>query len=124
MKEILIKQIETYSNGIIAFIVLQGLVYSFYFGSNEIFNCQVRTSTLLAEILIGLFVVVTTLSIVALKYIGNIVAELIQEYEKIVNTIMRGKIVLVSIFGLLPAFLTYFYGIPDAIPTSCQNILS
>ena len=42
--EILIKQIETYSNAIIAFVVLQGLAYSFAFGTSAHFNCLVKTA--------------------------------------------------------------------------------
>jgi len=40
----LITQIETYSNAIVGFVVLQALAFSFSFGTNEFFNCLVKTA--------------------------------------------------------------------------------
>lgn len=123
MKETFIKQLETYSNGIIAFSVLQGLAYSFYFGSNEMFNCHVKASHLLAEFLIILFVIITILAIIAIKYLGARKIELAPEYAKMIRTITIGKMVIVSIFGFFPAFLTFFYGASAEVPKSCQTLI-
>jgi hypothetical protein len=46
--ELLAKQIETYSNAIVAFFVLQGVTFLFYFGTNKFFNCLLKTSGFLA----------------------------------------------------------------------------
>ena len=124
MKETLLKQLETYSNSVVAFNVLQGLAYSFYFGTNEIFNCRVKTSNLLAEIVTILFVLITILSIIAIKYFGDRKAELIPEYGHVIVTITRGKMVAVCIFGLFPAFLTFFYGALAEISKSCEKLVA
>ena len=42
----LAKQIETYSNAIVAFHVIQGLAYLYYFGTNQTFNCLVKNKCL------------------------------------------------------------------------------
>lgn len=124
MKTILVNQIETYSNGIVTFIVLQGLAYSFYFGSNKMFNCLIKDSNLLAEALTILFTVITILSVIAIKYFGNKMAELFPEYRKVLITITRGKIVAVSIFGLFPAFITFFYGTLSEVPKMCEKLIA
>jgi amino acid transporter len=123
MKEILVKQIETYSNGIITFIVLQGVAYSFYFGSNEMFNCHVKDSTMLAELLTVLFIIVTIMSVIAINYLGKKNAELVPEHQKLLMTITKGKIVVILIFGLLPAFLTFFYGTLVEVPKVCEKLV-
>ena len=124
MKEILIKQIETYSNSIVAFIVLQGVTYSFYFGSNVMFNCHIKASYLLAEILTVLFILITILSILAIRYFGKKKSELAPEYKKVLITITKGKIVAVCIFGLFPACLTFFYGALVEVPKSCVKLIA
>ena len=124
MKDILVKQIESYSIGIVTFIVLQGVAYSFYFGSSKMFNCIVKDSNLLAELLTILFITITTLSIIVLRYIGKKQEELFPEYSNIVTTITRGKIVIVGIFGLLPAFLTFFYGALGEVRKMCEGIVT
>ena len=124
MKTILVNQIETYSNAIVTFNVLQGLAYSFYFGSNKMFNCLVKNSNLLAEVLTILFIVITILSVIAIKYFGNKKAELFSEYSNILITITRGKMVAVSLFGLFPAFLTFFYGALVEVPKMCEKLIA
>ena len=123
MKETLLKQIETYSIGIVAFIVLQGVTFSYYFGASEFFNCRVHTSELLAEVLTFLFVVVTVLSLIAIRYIGLRKAELCPEYDKIFKNITMGKIIIVFIFGIFPAFLIFYYSVIREVPKSCENLV-
>ena len=74
--EQLIGQLETYSNAIVGFAVLQGLAFAYYFGTNAVFNCLVKNAPGLAAILTAVFVLVTVLSIVALRYLGAAQQEL------------------------------------------------
>lgn len=78
---------------------------------------------MLAEILFILFVVITVLSIMAIKHLGNKIVGLVPEYEKIFIGITRGKIVVVSLFGLFPAFLTLHYGALASVPKLCEKLI-
>jgi hypothetical protein len=42
--DLLIAQIEIYSNAIVGFTVLQAIAFAYSFGSNQFFNCLVKTS--------------------------------------------------------------------------------
>jgi hypothetical protein len=111
--ELLIKQIETYSNAIIAFMVLQGLAYSYAFGTNPFFNCLVKTAEHLAEGLALLFGLNMLLSIVATVSLGRALNRISGEFRSTVEKIYLGKLIVVIIFGLLPLVLTYGYGVGD-----------
>jgi hypothetical protein len=111
--ELLTKQIETYSNAIVAFAVLQGLSYSYAFGTNAFFNCLIKTSSHLAEGLTLLFVLVTLLSIIATVLLGRALQQISGEFRGMVEKIYVGKLVAVIIFSLLPLALTVGYGVRD-----------
>ena len=91
--ELLIKQIETYSNAIVAFAVLQGLAFSYAFGTDAFFNCLVKTASNLAEGLTLLFVLVTLLSVFATVSIGRTLQQISGKFRGIVNKIYIGKLV-------------------------------
>ena len=74
-------KIGSYANGLIAFVVPQGLAYSFYFRSNKVLNCTVHISAYLAEVLSRTFFVVTILAAFAAKKLGSLEIELVPEYE-------------------------------------------
>jgi len=111
--EILIKQIETYSNAIVAFAVLQGLAYSYAFGTNGFFNCLVKTSSHLAEGLTLLFALALLLSIVATVALGRALKRISGEFRAVVAKIYFGKLVAVIVFGLVPLVLTSAYGVRE-----------
>ena len=111
--ETLVTQIETYSNAIVAFAVLQGLAYSYAFGTNVFFNCLVKTSTHLAEGLSLLFALVTLLSIVAIAALGRTLGRIAGEFRSTVHKIYAGKLIAVVIFSLVPLVLTIGYGVRD-----------
>jgi len=110
----LIKQLETYSNAIVAFVVLQGLAYAFAFGTNEFFNCTVKTAPHLVAILAGAFVFVGVLAVVAILWLGRTVGALAGEFREAVGKIYTGKVVVVLVFTILPLFLTLQYGVSDS----------
>lgn len=111
--ELLIKQIETYSNAIVAFAVLQGLAYSYAFGTNAFFNCLVKTASHLAEGLTLLFALVTLLSIVAIASLGRVLKQISGEFRSVVEKIYMGKLIAVITFSLVPLILTIGYGVKD-----------
>ncbi len=119
MKEIVMNKLGTYSNGLIAFIVLQGIVFSYYFGSNEKFNCIIHTSNYLAESLSILLFLVAIMALYAVKKLGNMEVQLAPEYEDILAKLTAGKMVAVLVFGLLPCTLTLFYGVLGSAPPVC-----
>ncbi len=107
----LAKQIETYSNSIVAFAVLQGLAYSYYFGSNQLFNCVVRSAPYLAETIVAMFLLVTVLLLAATAWLGKALAAVADEHRPVVRRIYMGKAVAIALFMLLPTGLTWFYGV-------------
>jgi len=121
--ETLIKQLETYSNAIIAFTVLQGLAYSYAFGTDEHFNCAVKTASQLAEGLAVLFVLVGVLSAVATIWLGRAVKALAGEFRDTVGKIYSGKVIAIVIFSLVPLVLTVAYGVRDYPgKTDCKTL--
>lgn len=111
--EQLITQIETYSNAIIGFVVLQAIAYAFSFGTNEFFNCTVKTATYLAHGLAVHFVVVTVFACYATVALGRILLRLSQENNQVVRRIYISKCVVVVLFTSLPLAITVAYGLLD-----------
>lgn len=109
----LVKQLETYSNAIVAFAVLQSLAYSYSFGTSELFNCLVKTASYLALGLTLAFTLVTTLMVIALMFIGRTMQSFAGEYSDLVRKVIRGKLVAVVVASLMPIALTFSYGVLD-----------
>lgn len=126
--EMLIAQIEKYSNAIVAFAVLQGLAYSYAFGTNVFFNCLIKTAPYLAEGLTLLFALATPLLVVATVALGRVIEQIAGDFRDIVRKIYIGKLIAVVIFSLVPMLLTIGYGVRDypgkaacqAVPVSKQ----
>lgn len=111
--EQLITQLESYSNAIIGFVVLQAIAYSFSFGTNEFFNCTVKTAKFLAAGLSLHFVLITLLSCVATIAIGRIICRLSQANVEIVRLVYLAKCAAVALFTMVPLVITLSYGVPD-----------
>ncbi|MYM63685.1 hypothetical protein [Pseudomaricurvus sp. HS19] len=124
MDTLIFNKVGNYINALVAFIVLQGLAYAFYFGSNTVFNCAVHVSKYLAETLSALFLLVALLGVYGVRALGRIEATLAPEYAGILRRLTRGKIVVVLLFGLFPALLTFCYGVLGAVPAFCSSLVS
>ncbi len=111
--ELLVTQLETYSNAIVGFVVLQAIAYSFSFGTNEFFNCTVKTARFLADGLAFHFVAVTVLTCFATIAIGRLLLQVSQENSAIVRKVYLAKCIAVAIFTLLPLVITVAYGVLD-----------
>jgi len=111
-KSQLIKQIEFYSNSIVAFIVLQGLAYCYYFGTNELFNSFVKTGKGLSVGLVFMFSLTMLLSLIANIFIGKQIVALIgKEYMRLIRIIYFGKLFVILLFGILPIIVTLRYAV-------------
>jgi len=112
-RELLATQIETYSNAIVAFAVLQGLAFAYAFGTNPFFNCTIKTVPHLAQGLAWMSVLLLALLVVATLALGRAARQIAGEFRGMVAKIYVGKLVAVIIFGLLPMSLTIAYGVGD-----------
>jgi hypothetical protein len=111
--DLLVKQLESYSNAIVAFAVLQGLAFSYAFGNNATFNCTVKNAPHLAEGLAIAFVVLTILLLVATAWLGRAMESIAGEFVALVKKLYLGKLVAVVLFSLLPLCLILYYGVRD-----------
>ena len=109
----LARQIETYSNAIVAFAVLQALGYSYSFGTSKLFNCLVKTADYLALGLTLTFVLVAVLMVIALIFLRRTMQSLSGEYAGIVKKIYRAKLVAVVLASMMPIVVTVTYGVRD-----------
>lgn len=120
----LIEQLETYSNAIVAFAVLQALAYAYAFGSNEMFNCYVKVANHLAAGLSALFLLMAVLLVIAIEFCRKTLRRMLEEQREAVGKIYRGKLVAVAIFSLLPLALTFYYGVVlDTPKVECNKLL-
>lgn len=110
--EKLIEALETYSNVIVGFIVIQSVGFAFTFGTTPTFTCTVHTTEYLAPGLIVHFVASTLLACVAILLMARAIRRVAGEFSGILTNIYRAKIVIVILFALIPVVLisTYSFG--------------
>ena len=108
----LTKQLELYSNSIIAFIVFQGLGYCYQFGTNSGFSNSVKCNIVLAIGLICVLSLTMILALIGNYLIGKKTSSMVSfENSALVRNIYRGKLVVIVLFGLLPILVTLYFGI-------------
>lgn len=123
--EQLIGQIETYSNAIVGFAVLQAIGYGYYFGSNEFFNCLVKSASYLAPGLSLLFLIVMVLFMLVIRYCRNALRSIGGEYREMVDRIYLAKMIAVVLFSLVPLSLTLGYGVLlPSVKIECNKIIA
>lgn len=116
-REIVAKQLELYSNGIVAFNVLQGVGFAFYLGTNCQFNYLIKNATYLAEGLTVLFSLVAIGSVFAiLAFRKAMISVSDPEFHDIQRWLYLAKACAAFVFGALPLFLTVFYGLSASAP--------
>ncbi|MCX5848550.1 MAG: hypothetical protein NTW65_03785 [Deltaproteobacteria bacterium] len=108
------KQLELYSNAIIAFIVFQSLAFCYHFGTSDKFNSIVKASKELSVGLTIMFSVALILAFFANRYICLKLEELSGEYGQLVKAICWGKAVVIILFGALPIYVTVRYAMFNA----------
>jgi len=107
----LVKQLELYSNAILAFVVAQSLVFSFTFGTNAEFGCVVIAEKPLALGLLAHFVLSTVLAVVAITYLGRALQRLSQENQALVRLLFLGKCIVVVMFTVIPILVLLWFGL-------------
>ena len=119
----LCKQIDTASNALVAFAVLHGLTYCYTFGTNEFFNCLVKTAEGLAWGLIISFIVGTTVMAIAIWILGRKIVEIATSHSQILKTIYNGKVIAVVLAAVMPIGMTYWYGVHQHRPdVDCHRL--
>ena len=107
----LIDAIETYSNVIVAFIVVQSVGFSFTYGTTPNFMCTVHTANHLASGLILHFTLSTILACGAISVMRTNIGRLSTENASTVDKLYRAKLVVVVLFALIPVTLLFAYSI-------------
>ncbi|MCX5849868.1 MAG: hypothetical protein NTW65_10505 [Deltaproteobacteria bacterium] len=110
-KEEIAKQLELYSNSIVAFIVFQSLAFCYNFGTSENFNSILKNSKSLSLLLILIFILAYALALYANRYISRKLQEFSEEYSPIVKATYMGKSIVISIFGFLQITVTICYAL-------------
>ena len=106
------KQLESYSNAITAFIVLQGLGFCYQFGVNSGFKTIVQQRWTLSVVLLALFTAVLVGSLYANRKISVALQNRLDENDKsLAKHISIGKAAVIVLFGLLPILVTLLYGL-------------
>ncbi|MBA4422971.1 MAG: hypothetical protein C0390_07690 [Syntrophus sp. (in: bacteria)] len=100
-KEEISKQLELYSNSIIAFIAVQSLIFCYNFGTSEFFNCILKNTKGLSVFLAGIFFFAYVLAWIAHYRIFKMLKELNGEYSQIVKSAYIGKFIAICVFFIL-----------------------
>jgi hypothetical protein len=108
------KQLELYSNAIVAFIVFQGLAFCYTFGTNDRFNSTLKANISLSVGLAVLFLIIMVLALFANHFLGEKLKTLSGEYGQLVKALYLGKAVVIGFFGALPLIVTTRYAIFSA----------
>ena len=103
------KQLELYSNTIIAFIVFQSLAFCYNFGTSDKFHNIVCNTKELSVVLTIMFSLAMILAFFANHIICMKLQEFSSEYRQLVKAIYFGKDVVIIIFGALPIYVTVRY---------------
>jgi hypothetical protein len=118
----LIEQLDLYSNAIVGFMVAQSIAFSFTFGTNAQFGCEITRYKLLAAALITHFIFSTALCSWALVAIARRMCMLSAETEKPLSTLglstlrtaAKAKAAVTFLFALIPVGLLIFFGLLTA----------
>lgn len=112
-----LKFAEFYSNGIVAFLVIESMGFSYMYGSNKSFNENIKSSILLLLILIVMFLFVLIGGIVGINNLKNIAIDIFNDKEnkRFISRIYNGKLIIATLFGIFPILLLLFFGIINKI---------
>jgi hypothetical protein len=113
--EKLIEALETYSNAILGFIVLQSLAFSYTYGTNPHFSCIVKTKQFLAEGLIVHFLFSTILACSAIVMMSKTMQRVASQHRDVLRRMYLAKIIAVLLFAGLPVVLLFLYGLESSV---------
>ncbi len=121
----LTEQLDLYSNAIVGFMVAQSIAFSFTFGTNLSFGCEITRWKSLAAALVVHFVISTVVAAWAAMAIAERMCALATDTENplsalglaTLRTAAKAKCAVVILFALIPVGLLVFFGLlaqPDA----------
>ena len=115
------KQIEFYSNVIVAFIAIQSITFCYNFGTNAYFNDVLRTHKALSISLAVAVFFVMFLALYANHFFGSKLQELSgEECRELIGTIYFGKAVAIVIFSALQICITVFFAVFSEVAIVAQ----
>jgi hypothetical protein len=109
--EKLIDQLELYSNAVVGFVVAQSIGFSFTFGTNAEFSCEITKYKLLSVALATHFVLSTVLAAWALLFLQHRIVKLSGENGDTLRIVYRAKIVIAVLFAVIPVGLLLTFGL-------------
>ena len=122
----LIELLETYSNAILGFTVLQSVAFAFTYGTNARFSCLVKNEPWLAPGLIAHFLLSSLLACVAIVFLGRAIRKILkleQPASSILRLVYRAKSLIVVLFAAIPLFTISMYGTSSAKdPARCEAV--
>jgi len=107
----LIEQLELYSNAVVGFMVAQSIGFSFTFGTNADFSCEITKYKSLSVALAVHFVLSTGMAAWALLFLQRRIVKLSSENEDTLRITYRAKIAVVVLFAIIPAGLLLAFGL-------------
>jgi hypothetical protein len=107
----IIEALETYSNVVVAFMVVQSIGFSFTFGTKPTFTCLVHTASGLAPGLIAHFFISTVLACCAVALMANTIRRVATQNVEVLRRIYLAKILVILLFAVIPTTLLYAYSI-------------
>jgi hypothetical protein len=109
----LIEQLEIYSNAIVGFVALQTIAFGVSFGTNEFFNCVLRTARFLAHGLTLNFTVALVVCCYAILSLSRMICELSPDNHSYIRRLYLAKCIAICIFTAMPLALVIGYGVVD-----------
>lgn len=117
--EKLIEQLDLYANAVVGFMVAQSVAFSFTFGTNAAFGCEITRYKLLAAGLIAHFILSTGLACWAIIALSRRMSALSKETENPLSALghdtiqvsAKAKSVVIILFALIPVGVLLSFGL-------------
>jgi hypothetical protein len=107
----LIEQLELYSNAVVGFTVVQSIAFSFTFGTNADFSCEIISNNPLWPYLVGHFVLSIVMAALALLFLQRRIVKLSGENEDTLRVVYYVKIGVAVLFAAIPVGLLLYFGL-------------
>lgn len=105
------KQLEFYSNAIVAFVVIQSLTFCYNFGDNTGFENILKTNDCFSWIITMATLLIMLLALYANNSISLKLQKVVDGHRDTIKKIYLGKAIVIIIFSLLQIYIIVFFGI-------------
>jgi hypothetical protein len=121
----LIEQLELYSNAVVGFMVAQSIGFSFTFGTNADFGCEIVKYKSLSIALAAHFVLSTIMAAWSLRFLQHRIFKLSGENEDTLRFTYRAKVAVVVLFAVIPVGLLLSFGLfGDVTKGRCAKLVT